>query len=116
MFTDPQSITVNAVAQSMPRIKIGSTDCTYSTADGTFTMKISHQATKARTRRMVRVDQTKIAADPISSLNVSKKLGVYLVIDEPDFGFSDTEIDYVVQALKTWLSSANVAKVAGSES
>jgi hypothetical protein len=116
MFSDPQSITVNSVAKPMPRIKTGSTDSTYRTADGSFSMRISHQETKSRSRRMARIDQTIVAADPITAINKSQSLGVYLVVDEPLFGFDDTAISYVVTALKDWLTSPNILKLLGSES
>lgn len=115
-FADPQSITVNGVAKSMDRTKSEGYRSEYSKDDETFKMVISHQESKNRTRRMVRVDQRVVAADPLTSVNEYKTLGVYLVIDEPEFGFADAEIDYVVQALKTWLSTANVLKVCGSQS
>lgn len=115
MFLDPQVVTVNTVAQSMPRIKLGSSDATYRTADEAFQMRISHQTTKSRTRRMVRLDQTKIAADPLSAVNTSQTAGVYIVIDEPKFGFTDGELDYLVDAMIAWLTTANIAKVLGSE-
>lgn len=116
MFTDPQTVTVNAVAQTLPRIKMGATDCTYSTADGTYKLRISHQSTKARVRRMVRLDNAKIATDPISANNMSVSAGVYLVIDEPVVGYTDAELDYMVDALTAWLSAGNIAKLLGSES
>lgn len=117
MFTDPQSITVNAVAKSMPRISTGATDALYRTADEVFQMRISHQTSKGRKRHMVRVDQTVIAADPLTAENASQKAGVYLVIDEPSFGFDDTTLGYLVTALKDWLiAGTNVAKILGSES
>lgn len=114
-FTDPQSITVNAVAQSLPRIKSDGYRSEYMKADEEFKLTISHSESKDRTRRMVRVDQRVVAANPLTSVNEYKSLGVYLVIDEPEYGFSDTEIDYVVQALATWLSTANVTKVCANE-
>ncbi len=115
-FADPQSVTVNAVAKSMPRIMTGSTDSTYRTADGVFQMRISHQYTKSRSRRMVRLDQTVVAADPLTAVNSSQSAGVYIVIDEPKFGFDDTTLGYMVEALKGWLTSANYNKLLGSES
>lgn len=115
MFTDPQSVTINSVAKTMPKIKMGSSDSTYRTADEEFQFRISHQTTKSRTRRMVRIDQTKIAADPLTAINSSQSAGVYLVVDEPKFGFSDAELDYLVDGLVAWLSSANIAKLLGSE-
>lgn len=114
-FTDPQSITVNTVAKSLVRIKSDGYRSEYATADEEFKFIISHQASKGRTRRMVRIDQRVVAADPLTSVNEYKTLGIYIVIDEPEYGFSDTEVDYVVQALADWLTSANVAKVCANE-
>lgn len=116
MFTDPQTVTINSIAKSMPKIKVGTTDATYRTADETFQLRISHQSTKSRTRRMVRIDQTVIAADPLTSVNTSQTAGVYLVIDEPKFGFDDATLDYLVDGLVAWLTAGNIAKLLGSES
>lgn len=115
MFSDPQSVTVNSVAKSMPRIRSGNTDSTYRTADEEFEFRVSHQTTKSRTRRMVRLNQTKIAADPLTAVNSSQTAGVYIVVDEPKYGFSDAELDYLVDALTAWLSAGNIAKLLGSE-
>lgn len=115
-FSDPQTLTVNAIAKTLNRVKADGYSAEYSTDDEIFKMRISHQESKSRTRRMVRVDQRVVAADPLTSVNEYKSAGVYLVIDEPEFGFTDAEIDYVVQALKTWLSSANVLKILGNQS
>lgn len=115
-FTDPQSITINAVAKQLDRVKSEGYKSEYAMSDETFKMIISHQESKGRTRRMVRVDQRVVAANPLTSVSEYKTLGVYLVIDEPEYGFTDTEIDYVVQGLKTWLSTANVLKVCGTQS
>lgn len=114
-FADPQSITVNAVPVSLPRTKSDGYRSEYTEADEEFKLTISHQESNKRTRRMVRVDQRVVAADPLTALNEYKSLGVYLVIDEPEYGFSTAEIDYLVQALCTWLSTANVTKVCGNE-
>lgn len=116
MFADPQSITVNAVAKSLPRTRVGELNATYSQDIGEFQLRISHQETSKRIRRMVRIDQKKIAADPLTAINAYQSAGVYLVIDEPQTGFSDTELTYLVDALKAWLSAGNTAKVLASES
>lgn len=115
-FADPQSVTINGVAKSLPRILTGNAESTYRNADETVQLRISQQDSKGRKRRMVRLDQTVIAADPLTAENSSQKAGVYLVIDEPSFGFSDAELDYLADALIAWLSSANIAKVLGGES
>nr|URG15150.1 MAG: coat protein [Leviviridae sp.] len=116
MFTDPQSVTINAVPVSLPRVNIGDGNSTYRSADETVQVRISHQASKGRKRRMVRLDQTKVAADPISAVNSSQKAGIYIVVDEPSFGFTDAELDYLVDALVAWLTSGNIAKLLGGES
>lgn len=115
-FSDPQSITVNGNAKSLPRIgSDGSQGTKYQTADGEFTMRISHQKTKSRWRRMARVDQQVIAADPLTAENAYQTAGVYLVIDEPEFGFTDTTLDYIAAALIAWLTAPNRAKLLGGE-
>lgn len=115
-FADPQSITVNAVPESMPRISSGESQSVYKTADDDFQMRISHQKTKSRVRRMVRVDQKVVAADPLTAENTYQTAGVYLVVDEPEFGFTDTELGYLVTALTDWLAAGtNTSKLLGSE-
>jgi len=115
MLTDPQSVTVNAVAISLPRTQAGATTNTYTSADGNTTMVTRQTASAQRFRREVRLSQQKVAADPISALNKQIGLSVYLVIDEPKYGFSDAEIGYVIDALKAWSSSTNYNKVLAGE-
>lgn len=116
MYADPQSVTINAVPISLPRVIVGSGTATYRSADETIQMRISHQDTKGRKRRMVRLDKTVVAADPLSAENSSQKAAVYVVIDEPSFGFADADLDNMADALIAWLSSANIAKLLGGES
>lgn len=117
MFTDPQSITVNSVAQSLPRISSGATASTYKSGDEVWKLDISHQETKAgRTRRMARITQRVVAADPLTALNEYKEASVYVCVDEPEYGFSDTDLGYVTSALAAWLAAGtNTAKLLGSE-
>lgn len=110
----PQEVTVNAVATDLNRVSDDKTASIYSNADATLKLKVSHQPGKNRIRRMVRLDQTKIAADPLTALNSYQAAGVYLVVDEPSVGFSDTELDYLVDALILWLTPANIAAVLAS--
>lgn len=114
-LADPQTITVNAVPQTLALIKAEGLKSTYETSDGIYKFTVSHQQSGNRTRRMVRVDKKVVAADPLSSINEYKSLGIYVVIDEPDFGFTDTAIWDVVAALTVWLSNANVLKVLASQ-
>lgn len=115
MFTDPQSVTIDAVPYSMPKVSSKETSSVYSTSDETLKMTISHQEAKDRTRRMVRLDKRIVAADPLTAENEYKSVGVYIVLDVPEFGFSIDAVDDIVQGFKTWLSTANVTKVLGAE-
>lgn len=114
-FTDPQNITVNTVSKSLPLVKSEGYASEYKTADEAYQMRISHQESKGRTRRMVRLDNRVVATDPLTAVSEYKTAGVYIVVDEPEYGFSDTELEYIIQALCDWLTSANIAKVLGNE-
>lgn len=116
MYADPQSVTINTVPVSLPRVLVGNQEATYRSADETVQVRISHQNTKGRKRRMVRLDQTVVAADPLTAENFSQKAGIYLVVDEPDFGFTDAQLGYLVTALKDFLSAGAITKLLGGES
>ena len=116
MLADPQSVTINAVATSLAKTQAGSMQNTFTSADGKVALTTKQNTTAKRFRREVRLSQTKIAADPISAVNAEAGTSVYLVVDEPRSGvFSDTEIGYLIDALKAWLTSANYNKVLGGE-
>ena len=114
-FADPQTITISTVAHILNRVKSDGFQSVYSKDDERVKLTISHQESKGRTRRMARVDKRVVATDPLTSVNEYKSLGVYIVIDEPEYGFADADIDAVVQAFTAWLSSANVLKICSSQ-
>lgn len=116
MLTDPQTITINAVAQTFNKISSNGQQSIYLTADGLFTLTVSHQKTKNRYRRMVRIDQKVIVADPLSAVNDYERLSVYTVIDEPEVGFSDADIALVVSGFFTWYNTTMVGKVLTGQS
>jgi len=115
MFADPQSVTVNAVAISLPRTAQGATQNVYTSADGNTSMTIKQNTTASRFRREVRISQKKIAADPISAINKETSVSVYLVVDEPKAVFTDTEIGYLIAALEGWVDSTSSGKLLGGE-
>jgi hypothetical protein len=118
MFTDPQSVTINGVATSMPRVSSSANQSTYKTADQLTQFALSSQYGR-RVRRMARLDSSKIAADPLTagqSLPVS--MSAYLVVDVPLVGYTIAEQKYYVDALTGWLtltSGSNVTKLLGGE-
>lgn len=116
LFADPQVITVNAVAKSMPRIKTDGTSSIYQLSDETFKMMISHQVSKLRLRSMVRIDQRAVVADPLTAVNDYETLSVYTVIDRPPVGFALTSVEQLLAAHKVWLDNAAIGKLYGQES
>lgn len=117
MFSDPISITVDSTPVSLPRVATEGQSATYKSADETYGLKISHQTSKNRTRRMVRLDSFLVAADPLTSVNAYQQSAVYLVIDHPTYGLPDATVMDGVNALLDLLGTAGVLdKVMGGES
>jgi len=119
MFTDPQSVTINAVANSLPRISSGTLSGTYQKDDGLVKLSISHTVGK-RGRHFIRLDHAKVAADPLlAGVNVKASVAAWMVIDVPETGYSIAEQKQIVDALVAYLaasSGANVTKLLGNES
>lgn len=122
MFADPQSVTINAVAQALPRTAVGPNgpeSAQYTKDDGNVALLISHQKGK-RIRRTARLDFSKIAADPlISSTSIKYSMSAYLVVDLPPTGFTVVEAKQIVDGLTAWLTAstgANVTRLLANES
>lgn len=122
MFADPQSVTINAVANSLPRTITGQegvASAQYTKDDTTVVLRIAHQNGK-RKRHNARLDFTKLAPDPfIPSQNVQLSMSAYLVVDAPVAGFTVVEQKQIVDALVLWLSAtsgANTTRLIAGES
>lgn len=117
MFADPQSVTVNAVAKSLPRTSAGDHRGSFEDPADGLVLTISHQTGK-RHRSTVRLDVSKISADPlVPTSNRPYSLSAYLVLDTPLQGFTTTEIGYYLKAVSDWLAVAgNQTKILGFES
>jgi hypothetical protein len=120
MLTDPQTITVSAVAQVMARTSLSDNAGTFTKDDGTYQLKLSHQYGK-RTRRSLRVDVQKIAANPFdSSLNERVSASFYLVADVPPNGqgYTIAEQKAILDGLMVYLTASSGAvmlKLLGGE-
>ena len=119
MLADPQSVTINAVANPLPNVGRGVNTSTYQKDDGTVRLAISHQYGK-RTRRTARLDFSKIVADPlVPTQNQKVSMSTYLVIDHPVTGLTNAEIKQVVDGLTAYLTATSgtvVTKMVGGES
>jgi len=118
-FTDPQSITVSAVTSSLPRVSTGQGVSSYQSADGLITLTASH-AYGRRTRRVLRVDHSKITADPfIPAQNTKVSMSNYIVFDVPPAGYTNADALAVYTGFKavfTATSDALITKLLGGES
>lgn len=114
MLSTPQTITIATVANNLHKITSDQTSSLYQSEDGTHKFRVSHQETRKRVRRMARLDKFVIAADPLTAINSQQSVGVYIVIDEPLFGFSNQDVIDIVDGLKLWLTSANITAMLSS--
>jgi hypothetical protein len=110
-FADPQSVTINAVANTLPRISSGTNAGVFQKDDGNVKLSVSHAYGK-RTRRTIRLDHRKIAPDPlISAQNIEFSMSCYLVVDTPVTGYTIAEQKQIVDALTAYLTASSGAKV-----
>jgi hypothetical protein len=118
-FSDPQSVTIGASTISLPRTGVGQDTAAYTSADGLTKLSASHAYGK-RTRRTIRLDSSKLTADPfIPATNTQVGMSAYLVVDLPKAGFSVSDQTDVVKALMNALSAstyAELTKLLGGES
>jgi hypothetical protein len=110
-FSDPQSVTINAVANSLPRISSGVNSGKFQKDDGNVGLTVSHAYGK-RTRRTIRLDHSKIAPDPlISAQNIKYSMSCYIVVDVPVTGYTIAEQKQIVDALTAYLTASSGARV-----
>lgn len=118
MFSDPQSVTINSIAVSLPRISGGVNSGTFKSNDGLVTMKVAHSYGR-RNRRKIELDHSKISADPfLPATNVAVGMGCYLVVDVPPAGYTVAEQKQVVDGFIAALnasSGALITKFLGGE-
>lgn len=117
MLADPQSVTISGSAISLPRTSNGINSAVYTAGDSTVKLSLSHQYGR-RVRRTVRLEHSKIAADPLSAANTKYSMTTYIVLDVPTVGYTVAEAKAVWDGFAATLaasSGALVTKVLGGE-
>jgi hypothetical protein len=118
-FTDPQTITISGVTTPLPRTSVEEDRSEYTSADGLIQLIASHDIGK-RTRRMLRIDTSKLSPDPFKpSENVKVSMSCYMVFDIPPAGYTNAEALAVYNGFKTQFTAntdALVVKLLGGES
>jgi hypothetical protein len=111
-FADPQSVTINAVANSLPRVGISDTKGVFRKDDGNVALQITSTTNSKRDRMAVRLDHKKVAPDPLMpASNVPFSLSVTVVVDRPTVGYSLTEQKQIVDAVTAYLTASSGARV-----
>lgn len=118
-FTDPQSVTISGTAISLPRVSSRDNGSSYQSADGLVKLTADN-AYGRRYRRVLRIDHSKISADPfLPATNVKQSMSNYIVFDVPPAGYTNAEILAVYAGFKaafTATSDALITKLLGGES
>lgn len=110
-YTDPQTITVSAVAHVMARIASGDGYGVFQQDDASYRFEVRHTAGK-RQRHSIKITQTKTAPDPlISAQNIVYSQSVILTFDQPRTGFTIAEGTALWTGISTWLSASSAAVV-----
>jgi hypothetical protein len=114
-FADPQTV----LTQSLPRTGSGPDSGSFTKDDGTRKLDISHNYGR-RTRRAIKLTDTKNAADPLNpTINKPYSMSATLVVDVPAFGYTVAEAKVIVDGLVAYLtatSGARVTQLLGGES
>jgi hypothetical protein len=114
-FSDPQTITINAVAQVLARTDQDPQGI-FVTSDALIKETIGQQVTgsgnTSRNRRLLRLDHSKIAANPFdSTLNARYNMSVYVVVDVPAVGYTVAEQKLVTDGFFAYLTASSGAKM-----
>ena len=115
-LADPQSVTINGAATSLPRAGLTLDEGKFVDATGQVVLTAKHQ-TARRVRHTVKLQKSAIVADPlVPSTNQNVSYSAHMVVDIPKNGVSNTEALYIANALVAWATSANLTKILGGES
>lgn len=120
MFSDPQSLILNASTISVPATGRGVDSSIYEATDSTWgdlKFTVSHQV-RTRNRMVARIDVNKLSSDPlVYQGTVAASMSAYFVLDFPLAQyFTDAEIVYYGKGLTTWLAaSTNMARLVAGE-
>lgn len=110
-FSDPQSVTINAIAHSLPRTGIAEGSGTFRKDDGTVQLRIT-QTTGRRLRKSIRLTTVKVAPDPLMpAQNGTYEQSVTLTVDTPSYGFSLAEQKQMVDGFAAFLTASSGAKI-----
>lgn len=118
-LSDPQSVTISGTPISLPRVSSGDGESEYLSADGLVRLSLGNAYGK-RTRRVLRLDHSKITADPfIPTQNSKVSMSNYMVFDLPPAGYTNADAKAVYDGFKAlYIATSDlvITKLLGGES
>jgi len=121
MLADPQSLTINGSAISLPKIDDRPETNVYADLSGGTTLyttqRVVSEKQGPRRRASASVTREKIAADVLTAVNQRVSASVTMSFAFPA-GFTSTEMEQTAAGLITWLTAstnANLKKVLNGE-
>jgi hypothetical protein len=118
-FADPQTVTISAVANVLPRTSSGVNTGAFTKDDANVSLQLSNSYGK-RTRRSIRIDHRKTAADPLfPAQNSPYNMAFTIVVDAPITGYTVVEQKAIIDGFLVWLSASSgaaITKLLGGES
>lgn len=111
-FSDPQSVTINAIANSLARTGSGTGTGTFKKDDGSMELLVT-QKVGNRLRHTIRLNHNKVAVDPlVPTVNKPYSMSVIVTVDTPaNQGYTLTEQKQVTEGLLAWLTASSGAKI-----
>jgi hypothetical protein len=105
-LADPQTMTINAVAVTLPRTGLTLNEGSFRSGDQTVTLEVQHNAGK-RNRHLIKATTATIVADPlVPSINTPVSYFAHIVIDGPKQGVTAVQLQKLTEALVAWSTSA----------
>ncbi len=117
-YSDPQTITVNAIARTLPRFLSGTTTGTFISADTISQLTIDPSGTRTRRSNKASFRENVSVVDASTGLTRTESHSITFISNRPLLGVSDTVAEQLAAGLITWLtasSNANLKKLLAGE-
>lgn len=115
-LADPQSVTINSGAVSLPRTGLTLVEGRFGDSSGQVNLTVRHDVAR-RARHTVKLQKSEIVSDPlVPSTNTNVSYSAHVVFDLPLNGVSAADAADLAEALVAWLTTSNIEKVIAGES
>lgn len=115
-YSDPQSVTVNSAAVSLPRTGLSLTKGEFSSADRKYRLVVSHEV-GSRYRHLAQLRFDDLVANPlVPDQKIAVGAHAHIVVDMPKNGLSASDVVDLAKALVAWATPTNLEKLVSGES